>query len=66
VIDGDWLERVAEDVFFSPTFEMRGHDINRSNRYIAREAQLLGKSGEMRLAGIEPATSRSGGARSIP
>jgi hypothetical protein len=35
-------------------------------RLVATPAVLIGRQLEMRLAGIEPATSRSGGARSIP
>jgi hypothetical protein len=65
VLDTDRLEQVEQPVFFSPLFEMRGRDINRSDTYIARAAQLLGLSLTLETArvGALPVSWRRGGLR---
>jgi hypothetical protein len=68
VVVDDWLEPVLEEheTFFSPLLEMRGKGIDRSDTYVAREAELLGLSLTTRTKriGAWPLRWRSGDVRS--
>jgi hypothetical protein len=53
VLDDDVLTDIERPVYFSPTLQMRGSGIDRTDTYIARTAELLGVS-------LTFATARSG------
>jgi hypothetical protein len=66
VLDDDVLTDIERPVYFSPTLQMRGRGIDRTDTYIARTAELLGLSLTFATArsGAHPLSWRRGDLRS--